>query len=108
MSFVDEIGLPALASDLQRVETRLRDAVAAEDRFLGDVAGHVLAAGGKRLRPALTLAAAYAAQGAGNASAPEVVAGGASVELVHLGSLYHDDVIDEAETRRGVPSVNAR
>jgi heptaprenyl diphosphate synthase len=108
VSFVDEIGLPALASDLQRVETRLRDAVAAEDRFLGDVAGHVLAAGGKRLRPALTLAAAYAAQGAGNASAPEVVAGGASVELVHLGSLYHDDVIDEAETRRGVPSVNAR
>ncbi len=108
MSFVDEIGLPALASDLQRVETRLRDAVAAEDRFLGDVAGHVLAAGGKRLRPALTLAAAYAAGGAGNASAPEVVTGGAAVELVHLGSLYHDDVIDEAETRRGVPSVNAR
>ncbi len=108
MSFVDEIGLPALASDLQRVETRLRDAVAAEDRFLGDVAGHVLAAGGKRLRPALTLAASYAARGAGNASAPEVVTGGAAVELVHLGSLYHDDVIDEAETRRGVPSVNAR
>jgi heptaprenyl diphosphate synthase len=108
VSFVDEIGLPALASDLQQVETRLRDAVAAEDRFLGDVAGHVLAAGGKRLRPALTLAAAYAARGAGSASAPEVVTGGAAVELVHLGSLYHDDVIDEAETRRGVPSVNAR
>jgi len=108
VSFVDEIGLPALASDLVRVEDRLRDAVAAEDRFLGDVAGHVLAAGGKRLRPALTLAAGYAARGAASPSALEVVTGGAAVELVHLGSLYHDDVIDEAETRRGVPSVNAR
>ena len=52
--------------------------------------------------------AGYAAAGMNNPVSPEVVTGGASVELVHLGSLYHDDVIDEAETRRGVPSVNAR
>src|SRR5207302_7897305 len=62
----------------------------------------------KRLRPTLALAAGYAASGADHRVSDAVVTGGASVELVHLGSLYHDDVIDEAETRRGVPSVNAR
>jgi heptaprenyl diphosphate synthase len=66
-----------------------------------------VAAGGKRLRPTLTLCAAYAAQGVEAASAAAVT-GSVSCELVHLGSLYHDDVIDEAETRRSVPSVNAR
>jgi heptaprenyl diphosphate synthase len=105
---VDEVALPSLVGDLVRVEERLQAAVAQDDRFLGDVAGHLLAAGGKRLRPMLTLGAGYAAAGMHNPVSPEVVTGGASVELVHLGSLYHDDVIDEAETRRGVPSVNAR
>ncbi|HWS47178.1 MAG TPA: polyprenyl synthetase family protein, partial [Acidimicrobiia bacterium] len=56
----------------------------------------------------LALCAGYAARGAGAPATPDAVTGGAAVELVHLGSLYHDDVIDEAETRRGVPSVNAR
>jgi heptaprenyl diphosphate synthase len=107
VSLIDEVDLPTLAGDLVRVEGRLNDAVRAEDRFLGEVAGHLLGAGGKRLRPALTICAGYAARGGGPAT-PEVITGGASVELVHLGSLYHDDVIDEAETRRGVPSVNAR
>jgi len=105
---VDEVALPSLVGDLVRVEERLQGAVAQDDRFLGDVAGHLLAAGGKRLRPMLTLCAGYAAAGMDRPVSPEVVTGGASVELVHLGSLYHDDVIDEAETRRGVPSVNAR
>ena len=106
-SLIDEVDLPALAGDLVRVEERLEAAVRVEDRFLGDVAGHLLGAGGKRLRPALTLSAGYAGGGSQPAS-EAVVTGGAAVELVHLGSLYHDDVIDEAETRRGVPSVNAR
>jgi len=105
---LDEVGLAPLARDLERVEARLRDAVSADDRFLGEAAGHLLQAGGKRLRPMLCLCAAYAVHGAGAPAHDDAVTGGAAVELVHLGSLYHDDVIDEAETRRGVPSVNAR
>ena len=108
MSLIDDVGIAPLSTDLVRVEDRLNAAVRADDRFLGDVAGHLLAAGGKRLRPTLALCAGYAAAGAGEPATDAVVTGGAAVELVHLGSLYHDDVIDEAETRRGVPSVNAR
>jgi heptaprenyl diphosphate synthase len=105
---LDEVGLAPLARDLDRVEARLRDAVSADDRFLGEAAGHLLTAGGKRLRPTLCLGAAYAVFGDAAPASADAVTGGAAVELVHLGSLYHDDVIDEAETRRGVPSVNAR
>ena len=70
-----------------------------------DVASHLVTAGGKRLRPAMAVAAAHA--GVGSAS-DDVILGSAAVELVHLGSLYHDDVMDEAATRRGVPSANIR
>lgn len=107
MVSLSSLELAPLAPDMERVEAELRAAVDNEDRFLGEVAQHLVAAGGKRLRPALTLCAAYAASGATAASAAAVT-GGVACELVHLGSLYHDDVIDEAATRRGVPSVNAR
>jgi heptaprenyl diphosphate synthase len=108
VTLIDDVGLAPLTGDLARVEERLSNAVLAEDRFLGEVAGHLLSAGGKRLRPTLALCAAYAARGGDDSASADVVTGGAAVELVHLGSLYHDDVIDEAATRRGVPSVNAR
>jgi len=108
VALVDDVGIAPLVDDLARVEERLKSSVQADDRFLGEVAGHLLGAGGKRLRPTLALCAGYAARGAGAPATPDAVTGGAAVELVHLGSLYHDDVIDEAETRRGVPSVNAR
>jgi heptaprenyl diphosphate synthase len=97
--------LPTLDGDLARVEAALRRTVEAGDPFMTTVASHLIPAGGKRLRPALAL-------GVGSlASAPvhdDVVMGACAVELVHLGSLYHDDVMDEAETRRNVESVNAR
>ena len=97
--------LPTLEDDLARVEAALRRTVQAGDPFMTTVASHLIPAGGKRLRPALAL-------GVGNlAAAPvadDVVMGACAVELVHLGSLYHDDVMDEAETRRNVDSVNAR
>src|SRR6202022_501805 len=82
--------------------------VRSDDQFLGDVAVHLMKAGGKRIRPALTLCAAYAVGGVGQPASDAAVRGAVAVELVHLGSLYHDDVIDEAETRRGVPAANAR
>jgi heptaprenyl diphosphate synthase len=107
MALVESLGLTPLAADLERVEARLLEAVQADDRFLGDVASHLLSAGGKRIRPVLTLCATYCVHGDAPADV-DAVTGACSVELVHLGSLYHDDVIDEAETRRGVPSVNAR
>jgi len=94
-----------LDGHLGRLEKALEAAVAVDDPFLAEVAGHLVGAGGKRLRPALVMASALA----GGAEVDDrTVAGGVSVELVQLGSLYHDDVIDEATSRRGVDSVNAR
>jgi heptaprenyl diphosphate synthase len=104
MSVVE--GLPWLADDLVRVETALRSSVQTGDPFLTDVASHLIGAGGKRIRPALALCAGYAA--GQEPVSDDVVTGAVAVELVHLGSLYHDDVIDEASTRRGVESVNHR
>ncbi|MDQ1437637.1 MAG: hypothetical protein QOK43_1266 [Acidimicrobiaceae bacterium] len=100
------LGVPGLEADLARVEGTLRASVQSGDAFLSEVAGHLVGAGGKRLRPALAVAAAAA--GGVDEVTDAVVRGGVSVELVHIGSLYHDDVMDEAATRRGVESVNAR
>src|SRR2546422_6309475 len=106
------LSLPRLDDDLARLEATLRRAVSSEDPFLAEVATHLIAAGGKRLRPTLTIASAATARGTAAAQAyqsdQDVLDGGVAVELVHLGSLYHDDVIDEATTRRGVQTVNAR
>src|SRR6478752_7251988 len=105
------VDLPALPNDLVRVDAALRESVQTPDPFLAEVATHLIGAGGKRLRPTLTIVSAYACGDRGGAEAPATEAaltGSVACELVHLGSLYHDDVIDEAETRRGVPSVNAR
>lgn len=108
MSTSDLLDLPRLPTDLSRLETQLKAAVASEDPFLTEVARHLVDAGGKRIRPALTLAAAAAARDHELDCSEEVLLGGVSVELVHVGSLCHDDVIDEASTRRGVETVNAR
>lgn len=105
MNLVAQFRLPELEDRLLLVEGALRDAVTTEDPFLTEIAGHLVAAGGKRLRPALVLASAAVC---GVDATADVLQGAVSVELVHLGSLYHDDVMDEAESRRGVPSVNYR
>ncbi|MDQ1392720.1 MAG: hypothetical protein QOF30_1697 [Acidimicrobiaceae bacterium] len=105
MNLFQHPSLPGLDEHLARVEVALRESVGSEDQLLGDIAAHLIQAGGKRLRPSLTVMSAMAV---GVEVTDDLVSGAVSVELVHLGSLYHDDVIDEAPTRRGVESVNAR
>jgi len=100
--------LTAMTADLARVDDELRKAVETDDDLLTEIAGHLIKAGGKRLRPGFAIAAAAVGNGEAGPASHEVVLGGVSVELVHLGSLYHDDVMDEAKTRRTVDSVNAR
>ena len=100
--------LDGMAENLVRVEQALHEACRADDEFLTEVAGHLLSAGGKRVRPAFCMAASIAGERDVGAVSQEAVMGGVSVELVHLGSLYHDDVMDDAEVRRTVDSVNAR
>jgi heptaprenyl diphosphate synthase len=101
----DPFALPIPPAELDRLEDSLRQAVLGDDPFLTEVASHLVQAGGKRLRPTLTVAAASLG---GEATSEATLLGGVSVELVHLASLYHDDVMDEATRRRGVESVNAR
>lgn len=99
------LSLPEIDADRGRIEAAMREAVVTSDRYLTEIASHLIVAGGKRLRPVLAVAAGRVS-GAG--ATDDVVRGGVACELVHLGSLYHDDVMDEAETRRGVETVNAR
>ena len=101
----DLFSLPVSEADLTTLEHELRVAVVRGDEFLDDVVTHLIVAGGKRIRPALALASASFS---GEAASTDTIQGGISVELVHLASLYHDDVMDEATIRRQVPSVNAR
>ncbi|MEK7410890.1 MAG: polyprenyl synthetase family protein, partial [Actinomycetota bacterium] len=100
------LDLPCMDTDRDRVEAALVAAVRTRDAYLTEIASHLIVAGGKRLRPVMTLAAAQI----GN-SLPvgdDIISGGIACELVHLGSLYHDDVMDEGTTRRGVETVNAK
>lgn len=98
-------GYGDLALTLSCVEARLHEVVNTRPGILAEAAAHLLDAGGKRVRPAL---AALFASLAGDTDPvdPAVLDAAAACELVHLGSLYHDDVIDDATTRRGVPTVN--
>jgi heptaprenyl diphosphate synthase len=96
------VPIPGVWERIVAVEARLDEVTRSEDAFLTEVAQHLLRAGGKRYRP---LVAQVAAELGPNRREGPVEAG-VSVELVHLGSLYHDDVIDEADSRRGRASVN--
>ncbi|MHB1851611.1 MAG: polyprenyl synthetase family protein [Acidimicrobiales bacterium] len=105
MNATEALDLPMVEEDLQRLEPLLAGSVVTGESFLDDVTTHLIAAGGKRLRPALALVAATRGE---RAASEDDLLGGVAVELVHLASLYHDDVIDEATVRRNVQSVNSR
>ncbi len=97
------VPLPAVWDAMERVETRLLEVSTTDDPYLTEIAQHLLRAGGKRYRPLLALLASEF----GPTSDRRPVEAGVAVELIHVGSLYHDDVIDEADTRRGADSANA-
>ena len=99
--------LPPMVDDLARTEDELLRVVWAEGDFLTEIASHLIKAGGKRVRPGFAMASAAVLDPAGSPATIDVIRGGCAVELVHIGSLYHDDVMDDATTRRSVKSVNA-
>lgn len=93
-----------LAEGLAAVNDLLLRRIDHDDPFIAQASGHLAAAGGKRFRPLLTILASELGEGVND----RVVAAATGVELTHLASLYHDDVMDEAPLRRGAPSANAR
>ena len=101
---MDEALEAEIRGRLDGVEDALDKAVEADSDVLGTTAGYLLAAGGKRFRPMLVLLAGYF----GDPTDPRLIPGAAAIELTHVATLYHDDVMDEAASRHGVASVNAR
>lgn len=93
-----------VSANLALVEQRLTQAVKSDDEFVSVAARHLVEAGGKRFRPLLAVLAANL----GDPAVPEVTDAAVVVELTHLATLYHDDVMDEAPRRRGTDSANAR
>jgi heptaprenyl diphosphate synthase len=93
-----------LAADLDVVEERLRGIVHPTDEVLTEVSQHGIEAGGKRFRPMLILLAARF----GDPADPRIIQAATAVELTHLATLFHDDVMDEAALRRGHESANAK
>ncbi len=89
---------------VEAVERRLAEAVDSPEAFVAEAAGHLMRAGGKRFRPLLVVLASHF----GDPDHPDVVPSAVVVELTHLATRYHDDVMDEAPLRRGAPSANDR
>jgi len=92
---------PGLDGYLERLEERLEESVGSHPGRVAEVGTETLAAGGKRLRPVLVYLATEPAERAGD----RVVAAGAAVELVHMATLVHDDMLDGADLRRGRPTA---
>ena len=113
MSTAADLALPiddeALAARLRErltlVEAALFDHATSRAPFVTEAARHLLSAGGKRFRPLLVLLAAEAGS---RPESEDVITAACVVEITHVGSLYHDDVMDEAELRRGADSANSR
>ncbi len=106
------IGIPEVAPELAarlkaamvEVEALLNSHIQSDYPLVAQTSRHLISAGGKRLRPILTLICAEFGQNSGR----EIIAAAVVCELTHLGTLYHDDVMDEAPLRRGVESANNR
>ncbi len=95
-------------ADLARVERVIADGIAEADGCVIEEALHLFQAGGKRFRPMFTILSGRIGGAGRDDSADQVITAAAAMELTHLATLYHDDVMDEADTRRGAPSANAK
>ena len=94
----------SLKQDMSRVEDLLRSHIQGDYPLVVETSRHLVEAGGKRLRPLLTLLGAQF----GDPNKNGIIEAAVVCELTHLATLYHDDVMDEAALRRGVPSANER
>ncbi len=105
VDFGDAALAEAVRGGVERIERRIGAELRDADAVMTDSLTHLFAAGGKRFRPLFTV---LSAQLGPHPDGEEVTVAGAVVELVHLATLYHDDVMDEAEVRRGAPTANVR
>ena len=94
-----------IKSDLAELELALQEAVSAPEKIITEIGTHLVASGGKRLRPAIYFLAARCGE---NFSLQEAMPLGVALEMMHMASLVHDDVIDSAATRRGSATANAK
>jgi heptaprenyl diphosphate synthase len=104
VDFPDSALAAEVLDDLARVEASLMATAHPGDELFTEASRHSIAAGGKRFRALLVLLAAQF----GDPKDPRVIQAAVAIELTHLATLFHDDVMDEAEVRRGHPSVNSR
>jgi len=104
VDFPDSALAAEVLDDLARVEASLMETAHPDDKLFTEASRHSIAAGGKRFRALLVLLAAQF----GDPKDPRVLQAALAIELTHLATLFHDDVMDEAEVRRGHPSVNSR
>lgn len=101
----DEVFADSVRAQLEVIEAALLDAARARTPMVTDAAQHIIASGGKRFRPLLVVLTSHL----GPHAVPEdVIQSALVVELTHVASLYHDDVMDDASLRRGAPSANLR
>ena len=101
----DELFEAGVRAQLELIDAALLKAAEADSDMVTEAAQHIIAAGGKRFRPLLVVLASYLGP---HAAGDDVVKAAVVVELTHVASLYHDDVMDEARMRRGSASANSR
>jgi heptaprenyl diphosphate synthase len=104
VDFLESALAAEVLDDLARVEEALTETAHPDDELLTEASRHLIAAGGKRFRAMLVLLAARF----GDPADPRVIQAAVAIELTHLATLFHDDVMDEALVRRGSASVNSR
>ncbi len=104
VDFADPALEAEILDDLARVEASLLETAHPDEELFTEAARHSIVAGGKRFRALLVLLAAQF----GDPRDPRVIEAAVAIELTHLATLFHDDVMDEADVRRGLPSVNSR